>query len=111
MSCISETQITIPARIIHNWDFKTYPVSQKAFNYLNEIKDHPTIDFKILNPHIYDVVDDMRDLQVLRNQLNFLRAYLYTCREPIIEELQKKMWPREYMYEHVHQYSVSVSNL
>lgn len=51
----------------------------------------------------------MAQLQILRNQLNFLRAYLFTCREPVIEQLQKQMWPREYMYEHVHQYSISVS--
>lgn len=50
----------------------------------------------------------MAQLQILRNQLNFLRAYLYTCREPVIEQLQKKMWPREYMYEHIHQYSILV---
>ncbi|XP_044256164.1 pleckstrin homology domain-containing family M member 1 [Tribolium madens] len=106
-SCMSEEEISIPARIIHNWDFKSYPVSQKAFNYINEIKDHPTIDFKTLNPYIYGVVEEMAQLQILRNQLNFLRAYLYTCREPVIEQLQKQMWPREYMYEHVHQYSVS----
>lgn len=49
----------------------------------------------------------MANLQILRNQLNFLRAYLYTCQEPIIEQLQKQMWPREYMYEHIHQYSIS----
>ncbi|XP_063928476.1 uncharacterized protein LOC135141361 isoform X2 [Zophobas morio] len=106
-SCMSEEEIPIPARIIHNWDFKPYPVSQKAFNYINEVKDHPTIDFKVLNPYVYGVVEEMAQLQILRNQLNFLRAYLYTCREPIIEQLQKQMWPREYMYEHVHQYSIS----
>lgn len=53
----------------------------------------------------------MAELQTLRNQLNLLRAYLYTCREPIIVQLQKQMWPREYMYEHIHQYSISVSIL
>jgi hypothetical protein len=47
--------------------------------------------------------------QTLRIQLNLLRAYLFTCREPVIEELQKRVWPREYLYEHVHLYSVAVS--
>lgn len=44
---MSGEEITIPARIIHNWDFKLYPVSKKSFNYVNEIKDHPVIDFKV----------------------------------------------------------------
>lgn len=37
----------IPARIIHNWDYREYKVSQKAYNYIEEIKDHPTIDLKV----------------------------------------------------------------
>ncbi|CAG9828436.1 unnamed protein product [Diabrotica balteata] len=104
--CMSTELVQIPARIIHNWDFKAYQISKKGINYLNEVKDHPIIDFKVLNPYIYGVVEEMANLQILRNQLNFLRAYLFTCREPVIEELQKQMWPREYMYEHIHQYSI-----
>ncbi|CAH1980518.1 unnamed protein product [Acanthoscelides obtectus] len=104
--CMSFEQIPVPARIIHNWDFKAYPVSKRGSKYIDEIKDCPVIDFKVLNPYIYSVVEEMAQLQTLRNQLNFLRAYLYTCREPVIEQLQKMMWPREYMYEHIHQYSI-----
>nr|CAD7610197.1 unnamed protein product [Timema genevievae] len=51
----------------------------------------------------------MAQLQALRHQLNLLRAYLFTCREPVIEDLQKRVWPREYLYEHVHLYSVALS--
>lgn len=47
-NCMSAESITIPARIIHNWDFKRYSVSQRAYNYIEEIKDHPTIDLKVL---------------------------------------------------------------
>lgn len=106
-TCMTTESVQLSARIIHNWDFKTYQVSQKALNYINEIKDHPTIDLKILNPYIYTVSDEMSKLQMLRIQLNFLRDYLYTCREPVIEQLQKQICGREYMYEHVHQYSIS----
>ncbi|XP_022915202.1 uncharacterized protein [Onthophagus taurus] len=105
-NCMHIDMVPIPARMIHNWDHQEYRVSRDAFNYIQEIKDHPYIDLKTINPYIYGVIEEMSRLQVLRNQLNFLRAYLYTCRDPIIEEFQKMMWPREYMYEHVHQYSV-----
>lgn len=71
------------------------------------ISDSFNMALQVLNPYIYGVVEEMAQLQLLRNQLNFLRAYLYTCQEPIIEQLQKQMWPREYMYEHIHQYSIS----
>ncbi|XP_029659127.1 pleckstrin homology domain-containing family M member 2 [Formica exsecta] len=102
--CMAEGQYIIPSRMIHNWDLKQYPISRKAATYLT---DKPALlDLKILNPKIYMAVDTMAQLQSLRIQLNLLRAYLFTCREPIIESLQKKVAPRDYLYEHVHQYSV-----
>ncbi|XP_076236884.1 pleckstrin homology and RUN domain containing M1 [Calliopsis andreniformis] len=103
--CMSQNEYIIPSRVIHNWDLKSYPVCNKAGEYLQNC---PTLlDFKTLNPRIYMAVDTMAQLQSLRIQLNLLRAYLFTCREPIIESLQKAVTPRDYLYEHVHQYSVS----
>ncbi|PBC28109.1 Pleckstriny domain-containing family M member [Apis cerana cerana] len=104
-NCMSQNEYLIPSRVVYNWDLKCYPVSNKAAAYL---QDCPTLlDLKILNPRIYMAVDTMAQLQSLRIQLNLLRAYLFTCREPIIESLQKKVTPRDYLYEHVHQYSIS----
>jgi len=99
----------IPARVIHNWDFRRYPVARCSAAFLEEIQHHPLLDLKSLNPRLYLAVEDMTQLQTLRIQLNLLRAYLFTCREPVIEELQKRVWPREHLYEHVHLYSVAVS--
>lgn len=103
--CMSQTEYIIPSRVIHNWDLKHYPVCNKAAEYLQDCAI--LLDLKTLNPRIYMAVDTMAQLQSLRIQLNLLRAYLFTCREPIIESLQKKVTPRDYLYEHVHQYSVS----
>lgn len=104
-NCMWSEEYLIPARVIHNWDLKRYPVCIKAAKYLSECST--LLDLKILNPRIYSAVDSMAQLQSLRVQLNLLRAYLFTCREPIIESFQKKVAPKDYLYEHVHQYSVS----
>ena len=106
-NCMDPNVFIIPARVIHNWDFKRYPVSKKSALFLLEFQHHPWIDMKKLNPKIYCGVSDMAQLQELRIQLNFLRAYIFTCKEPIIEELQKRVWPREYLYDHVHLYTIS----
>ncbi|CAH2229626.1 jg27445 [Pararge aegeria aegeria] len=106
-NCMDPNVFIIPARVIHNWDFKRYPVSKKSALFLLEFQHHPWIDMKKLNPKIYCGVSDMAQLQELRIQLNFLRAYIFTCREPVIEELQKRVWPREYLYDHVHLYTIS----
>lgn len=106
-NCMDPNVFIIPARVIHNWDFKRYPVSKKSALFLLEFQHHPWIDMKKLNPKIYSGVSDMAQLQELRIQLNFLRAYIFTCREHVIEELQKRVWPREYLYEHLHLYTIS----
>lgn len=106
-NCMDPNVFIIPARVIHNWDFKRYPVSKKSALFLLEFQHHPWIDMKKLNPKIYCGVSDMAHLQELRIQLNFLRAYIFTCREPVIEELQKRVWPREYLYDHVHLYTIA----
>lgn len=103
--CMSQNEYIIPSRVIHNWDLKHYPVCNKAATYLHNCPI--LLDLKSINPRIYMAVDTMAQLQSLRIQLNLLRAYLFTCREPIIESLQRKVAPRDYLYEHVHQYSVS----
>ncbi|KAH0545772.1 uncharacterized protein LOC123268497 [Cotesia glomerata] len=104
-NCMATEEFLIPSRIIHNWDLKHYRVSVKAATYLTDCAT--LLNLKLLNPKIYAAVDSMAQLRTLRIQLNLLRAYLFTCREPIIESLQKKVAPRDYLYEHVHQYSVS----
>lgn len=104
---ISGDEWVVPSRVLYNWDYKRYSVSKRAASFLSEIQHHPLLDLKNLNPFLYLTVDEVSELQNLRNQLNLLRAYLFTCREPVIEELQKLVWPREYLYEHVHLYSIS----
>ncbi|RLU24465.1 hypothetical protein DMN91_002554 [Ooceraea biroi] len=103
--CMAEGVYVVPSRMIHNWDLKQYSVSRKAAEFLE--KDSALINLKTVNPKIYMAVDIMAQLQSLRIRLNLLRAYLFTCREPIIESLQQKVSMREYLYDHVHQYAIS----
>lgn len=106
-ACMASDAYQIPARVIFNWDFRKYPVSQKAAAFLLEFQYQPFIDLKLLNPSIYQYVDEMAELQSLRIQLNFIRAYLFTCCAPIIETLRKQLWTREYLYEHIHRYTLA----
>ncbi|XP_022232872.2 uncharacterized protein LOC111081190 [Drosophila obscura] len=106
-SCMDvETQL-IPARIIYNWDFRKYSVSKRAATFLAEFRSQPFLDMQVLNPSIYFASDAMAELQSLRIRLNFIRAYLYTCAPTSIELLQNHFCGREYLYEHIHQYSIA----
>lgn len=107
VECFDEKESVIPARILHNWDFSKHPVSGKAHAFLNDVQAHPLINIRTVNPKLYLIVPEMEKLQKQRMRLNLLRMYLMTCREPVIEALKKQLWPREYLYKHIHLYSVS----
>ncbi|KAL1132193.1 hypothetical protein AAG570_010150 [Ranatra chinensis] len=106
-NCFLGTEWIIPARILHNWDFSRYEVCSKAANFLNEVQYHPILNIRKINPRLYLYIEDMAIVQKLRLQLNLLRGYLMTCRDPILKTIQKQVWPREYLYEHVHLYSIA----
>jgi hypothetical protein len=55
----------IPARAIHNWDFRRFPVARRSAAFLEDIQHHPLLDLKSLNPRLYLAVDDMTQVQVI----------------------------------------------
>lgn len=105
--CHENDEFVIPARIIHNWDFKKYKVAKYTKLFLEQIEEEPLIDIRKFNPSIYTAIEEMNEVLALRTQLSYLRSYLFTCRESVAEELRKKVWPKEHLYEHIHLYSLS----
>ncbi|XP_075165423.1 pleckstrin homology and RUN domain containing M1 [Haematobia irritans] len=105
-NCMDIEPVIIPAKIIYNWDFRKYFVSKKAASFLAEFRTQPFIDLKLLNPDIYNASEGMAELQALRIRLNFIRAYLCTCSPKSFEQLQCLFFGKEYLYEHIHQYSI-----
>lgn len=63
------------------------------------------MNIRELNPILYSIVPQLSAIQSLRRQLGFLRLYLFSCSDNVSVQLQKMVWPREYLYEHVHLYS------
>ncbi|XP_014672349.1 PREDICTED: pleckstrin homology domain-containing family M member 3-like [Priapulus caudatus] len=105
--CHENDENVIPARIIHNWDFRKHKVAKYTKLLLDRIQEEPLFDLGRLNPSIYGVVSEMHDILALRRRLNFLKTYLFTCKQSVADELRKQVWPREYLYENVHLYSTS----
>ncbi|CAH1403363.1 unnamed protein product [Nezara viridula] len=105
--CFKSSEFPLPGRILHNWDFSRYVVCGKVATFLQEIQDFPLFDVRKINPKLYLVFSEMSSLQKLRLQLNFLRIYLFTCHDSVKERIKRILWPREYLYEHVHLYSLT----
>jgi len=66
----------IPARVIHNWDFRRYPVARRSAAFLEGIQHDPLLDLKSLNPRLYLAVEDMTHLQV--NSVSYLYPVIKT---------------------------------
>ncbi|XP_033122489.1 run domain Beclin-1-interacting and cysteine-rich domain-containing protein-like isoform X2 [Anneissia japonica] len=104
--CHLDDEAVIPARILHNWDFHKHKVASYTKMFLQQMESYPLIDISLSNPRLYEAITEVQDIKVLRTQLKYLKAYLFTCKESTAEELKKRVWPREYMLDHAHLYSV-----
>jgi run domain Beclin-1 interacting cysteine-rich containing protein len=71
--CHEATTATIPARIIHNWDFAQYPVSKAAHDFLRDVHSLPLLDLRLLNPLLYKAFPEVESIRVseMNNQLCF----------------------------------------
>lgn len=106
LDCHSNDESLIPARIIHNWNFRKYPVAKRNKHLLVSTESEPLFDIKILSPLLYSMVPEMKETLELRTQLFYLHAYLFTCQESIAIEMRKTVWPREHLFQHIHLYSI-----
>ncbi|XP_077870353.1 pleckstrin homology domain-containing family M member 1-like [Saccoglossus kowalevskii] len=105
--CHTDDEAIIPSRIIHNWDFNKHKVAKLTKLFLHQIEDEPLINIKQCNYAIYNFINDLNDVKQVRSQLTYLKAYLFTCKQSVAEELRRRVWPKEYMLDNVHLYSVT----
>jgi len=107
LDCHSNDESIIPARVIHNWNFRKYPVAKRNKHLLVSTETEPLFDIKVLSPLLYTIIPEMKQTLDLRTQLFYLHAYLFTCQESIAIEMRKTVWPREHLFQHIHLYSVT----
>ncbi|XP_067658707.1 pleckstrin homology domain-containing family M member 1-like isoform X2 [Haliotis asinina] len=105
--CHENDEYYIPAHIIFNWDFRKQKVSKLSCEYIQQMEDQPVLDLEELNPKIYDHIQEMEDVRLLRQQLCSLKTYLFTCHQSVAVDLRKKVWPREHLYDSRHLCSLS----
>lgn len=70
----------IPARILHNWDFKQYSVSVFAYTFLVQVHKEPVFDLQAINPAIYLKDPLLSTALAFRRKLLVMKNYVLTCR-------------------------------
>ncbi|KAJ6222886.1 hypothetical protein RDWZM_001431 [Blomia tropicalis] len=79
----------IPARVIHNWDFRPQPVSRAALQIISYLKntafhfDRPVLfNLVEINPMLYGLVDELIQIKRLRGELCQIYKYISLCKQP-----------------------------
>ncbi|KAM8854985.1 pleckstrin homology domain-containing family M member 3 [Spinachia spinachia] len=106
-SCHQDNAFLIPARLLHNWDTSRHKVSRQAKEFLEFVYEEPLLDVQQLNPCLYEHCEPLSTVLRLRQQLQSLRAYLFSCRATVAEDLRRRIFPREYLLQHIHLYSIA----
>ncbi|XP_077627277.1 pleckstrin homology domain-containing family M member 3 isoform X2 [Crocuta crocuta] len=106
-SCHVDDSFLIPARIVHNWDTSKYKVSKQAKEFLEYVYEEPLIDIQQENPMLYHHAEPLATVVRLRQRLKSLRAYLFSCRAAVAEDLRRRIFPREYLLQQIHLYSLA----
>ncbi|XP_077020077.1 pleckstrin homology domain-containing family M member 1 isoform X2 [Tamandua tetradactyla] len=105
--CHQDDASVIPARIIHNWDLTKRPICRQALKFLMQIRTQPLINLQLVNPSLYEHVEQMHLIGRSREQLKLLGDYLGLCRSGVLKELSKRLNHRNYLLESPHKYSVA----
>ncbi|XP_067299978.1 pleckstrin homology domain-containing family M member 3 isoform X2 [Pseudorasbora parva] len=89
-SCHQDNLFLIPARLLHNWDTNKHKVSKQAKEFLEFVYEEPLLDVQQLNPCLYEHCEALAAVLKLRQQLQSLRAYLFSCRATVAEDLRRR---------------------
>ncbi|KAF2072446.1 hypothetical protein CYY_006239 [Polysphondylium violaceum] len=78
--CHHKQDYYIPSKIINDLDFKRYPVSNVALDYLKSTTDDPLFDLSALNPTLYNYNNKILvRIRSLRKQMYHIKDFLMTC--------------------------------
>lgn len=75
-----QERMVVPARVLHNWDFTPYPVSERNGRRLQSVHRSALYNVWQINAPLYELCSALDRVRRLRTQVVFLYAFLRTCR-------------------------------
>ncbi|KAL2639354.1 hypothetical protein AAZV13_06G165300 [Glycine max] len=95
-SCHTNQTAVLPARVLHNWDFTYYPVSQLAKSYLDSIYEQPMLCVTAVNPFLLSKVPALLHIMSVRKKIGTMLPYV---RCPFRRSINRGLGSRRYLLE------------
>jgi hypothetical protein len=84
--CHKNNAMSIPARIVHNWDFEEKGVSEASRQFLSLMAKKPNMHLEKLNPKLFSFVEELNAVKV-RNEIQSMHSLFY-CTVLVIHVLK-----------------------
>ncbi|KAL9275553.1 Pleckstrin homology domain-containing family M member 3-like protein [Drosera capensis] len=95
-SCHTNDMAVLPARVLHNWDFNEYPVSQLAKSYVDSVIDQPVLCVSAVNPFLFSKVPTLLHVSGIRKKIGAMLPYVH-C--PFRSTIYRGLRSRRYLLE------------
>ncbi|GAB0096135.1 Differentially expressed in FDCP 8 homolog [Sergentomyia squamirostris] len=107
-TCHWNSTTSIPARIVHNWDFTPKRVGRASLQELFLLYDKPVINLEDRNPKLFAFVQKLAHVKKLRFDLFHMKKYLTECRLAATEKILDTLpGSRRYLMQNPEMYSVA----
>eukprot|EP00116_Pleurobrachia_bachei_P004811 sb/3465073/ len=94
--CHKRTPHPIPARMIHNWDFKPRSIALQSAEILRYLETRDYLNVEMLNPGLFKGVPVMAEIRKLRESVILYKAHFVQCSRALKEELCLKLKDRQH---------------
>ncbi|VDM93707.1 unnamed protein product, partial [Onchocerca ochengi] len=78
--CHQGAKSRIPARIVYQWNFKEYPVSDIAYRFLLDNRRQPVINASAIDSRFYNRIRRLKKIKKLRIKLVHVWSYIRLCK-------------------------------
>ncbi|GMR32367.1 hypothetical protein PMAYCL1PPCAC_02562, partial [Pristionchus mayeri] len=79
LCCSFSAKGIIPARILKNWHFREYPLSDRAAAFLAQVREKPVIRMNEVAPILMEKMRSLKQMVALRPRLRHASTYVRYC--------------------------------
>ena len=99
-----------PARVLQNWQFEEFPVSQAAKQYLFLMYSKPVLNVAKENSKLFAVVPELSEVHKMRETIVLMKKYLTVCRIAMDQKILLILADRQHFVDGSDYYSLRQSS-